>query len=267
MEAAQPTFLTAGFAARHWYRLRPVSVLLFPISLVFRLLVALRLLLFHIGALPSVRLHVPVVVVGNLTVGGTGKTPLILALVEALRRKGLCPGILSRGHGGTEPGPRAVSARDDAAQVGDEPLLLAERSGCPVWVGADRAAAGRALLAAHAECDVILCDDGLQHYRLRRDFEIAVEDERGQGNGLPLPAGPLREPASRRVDATVVNGAEPKPGAFRMRLMPAGFYRVGERPAPVARSELSGRRLHAVVGIGNPKRLFEELARMGLNFA
>ena len=267
MEVVRPTSLDADFAARHWYRLSPVSVLLFPVSLVFRLLVALRRLLFRAGALPSVRLHVPVIVVGNLTVGGTGKTPLILALAEALRRKGLHPGILSRGYGGTDAGPRAVSAGEDAAQVGDEPLVLAERSGCPVWIGADRAAAARALLAAHARCDVILCDDGLQHYRLRRDFEIAVEDERGFGNGLLLPAGPLREPADRRVDATVVNGAEPWPGAFRMRLTPAGLYRVDAHAAPLMQSELSGKKLHAVAGIGNPERFFAGLSRMGLAFS
>jgi len=267
MEVVRPTSLDADFAARHWYRLSPVSVLLFPVSLVFRLLVALRRLLFRAGALPSVRLHVPVIVVGNLTVGGTGKTPLILALAEALRRKGLHPGILSRGYGGTDAGPRAVSAGEDAAQVGDEPLVLAERSGCPVWIGADRAAAARALLAAHARCDVILCDDGLQHYRLQRDFEIAVEDERGFGNGLLLPAGPLREPAGRRVDATVVNGAEPRLGAFRMRLIPAGLYRVDAHAAPLMQSELSGKKLHAVAGIGNPERFFAGLSRMGLAFS
>jgi len=267
MEVVRPISLDADFAARHWYRLSPVSVLLFPISLVFRLLVALRRLLFRAGALPSVRLHVPVIVVGNLTVGGTGKTPLILALVEALRAKGLRPGILSRGYGGTDTGPRAVSEGDDAAQVGDEPLLLAESSGCPVWIGADRAAAARALLAAHSRCDVILCDDGLQHYRLQRDFEIAVEDERGFGNGLLLPAGPLREPAGRRVDATVVNGAEPRPGAFRMRLTPTGLYRVDVHAVPFTQSELSGKKLHAVAGIGNPERFFDGLSRMGLTFS
>ena len=267
MEAARPTLLAARFAARHWYRLSAVSLLLFPLSLVFRLLVALRRWLFRVGALPSVRLRVPVIVVGNLTVGGTGKTPLILALVDALRAKGLRPGILSRGHGGTDIGPRAVREGDDAMQVGDEPLLLAERSGCPVWIGADRAAAARALLAAHARCDVLLCDDGLQHYRLQRDFEIAVEDERGLGNGFLLPAGPLREPAARRVDATVVNGAEPKPGAFRMRLAPVGLYRIDGHGAALAQSELSGKRLHAVAGIGNPERFFEGLSRMGLAFS
>ncbi|TMH87807.1 MAG: tetraacyldisaccharide 4'-kinase [Betaproteobacteria bacterium] len=227
MEAARPTLLAAGFAARHWYRLSPVSLLLFPLSLVFRLLVTLRRLLFRVGALPSVRLHVPVIVVGNLTVGGTGKTPLILALVEALCAKGLRPGILSRGHGGTDTGPRAVRKGDDAAQVGDEPLLLAERSGCPVWIGADRAV----------------------------------------GNGLLLPAGPLREPAGRRVDATVVNGAEAKPGAFHMRLAPACLYRVDGPRAPFPQSELSGKKLHAVAGIGNPERFFDGLSRMGLAFS
>ena len=255
-----------SFAARHWYRLSPVSILLFPVCLVFRFLVALRRLLYSLGVLRSARLHVPVIVVGNLTVGGTGKTPLILALVQVLRGKGRRPGILSRGYRGAHVAPRRVGVGDDPARVGDEPLLLAERSGCPVWIGADRVAAARALLAANAQCDVILCDDGLQHYRLHRDFEIAVEDERGFGNGLMLPAGPLREPANRRVDATVVNGGEARPGAFRMRLTPAGFYRVGEQPAPVRGSELSGKRLHAVAGIGNPGRFFSELARLGLNF-
>lgn len=255
-----------SFAERHWYRLSAVSIVLYPASLVFRLLVALRRLLYRRGVLRSVRLPVPVIVVGNLTVGGTGKTPLVLALARALHGKGLHPAILCRGYRGTHAGPRRVSAGDDPLQVGDEPLLLAERSGCPVWIGADRASAGRALLAAHGERDVIVCDDGLQHYRLRRDFEIAVEDERGFGNGLMLPAGPLREPASRGVDATVVNGAAGKPGAFRMRLEPAGFYRIGENAEGVLIGELQGRRLHAVAGTGNPHRFFTELARLGLRF-
>src|SRR3989475_12775204 len=124
-----------SFAARHWYRLSPVSVLLVPVGLLFRFLAALRRLFYRLGVLPSARLRVPVIVVGNLTVGGTGKTPLILALAEALRRKGRRPGILSRGYGGTDAGPRAASAGEEAAQAGDEPLLLAERWGCPGWVG------------------------------------------------------------------------------------------------------------------------------------
>jgi tetraacyldisaccharide 4'-kinase len=265
MQAVRPT--ASDFAARHWYRLSPVSVLLYPLSLVFRLLVAVRRALFGLGVLRSVRLGIPVVVVGNLTVGGTGKTPLILALADALRRSGLRPGILSRGYGRAGVGPSAVGPGDDPERVGDEPLLLAERSGRPVWVGADRVAAARALRAADPSCDVILCDDGLQHYRLQRDFEIAVEDERGLGNGLLLPAGPLREPRGRRVDATVVNGDAPRPGAFAMRLLQAGLYRVGDARAPIARAELAGKKLHAVAGIGNPERFFAALSRMGLAFS
>jgi tetraacyldisaccharide 4'-kinase len=265
MKAARAT--ASEFAARHWYRLSAVSILLVPVSLVFRLLVALRRMLFRFGALSSERLPIPVVVIGNLTVGGTGKTPLVLALAKTLRRSGLRPGILSRGYGGTNALPRAVAAGDEAEQVGDEPLLLAERSGCPVWIGADRVAAARALCAAHPDCNLILCDDGLQHYRLRRDFEIAVEDERGVGNGLLLPAGPLREPADRRVDAKVTNSREPGPGAFAMRLVVAGMVRVGDASAPLALSELAGKKLHAVAGIGNPGRFFATLSGMGLVFS
>ena len=265
MQAVRPT--ASDFAARHWYRLSAVSILLYPLSLVFRLLVALRRLLFRLGVLPSARLPIPVVVVGNLTVGGTGKTPLVLALARALRQSGLRPGILSRGYGGRSASPRAVAAGDEAERVGDEPLLLAERSGCPVWVGADRVAAARTLCAAHPDCDLVLCDDGLQHYRLQRDFEIAVQDERGSGNGLLLPAGPLREPADRHVDAKVTNQREPGAGAFAMRLVAAGMYRVGDASAPVEPSELSGKKLHAVAGIGNPGRFFATLSGMGLVFS
>ncbi|MGH8681616.1 MAG: tetraacyldisaccharide 4'-kinase, partial [Burkholderiales bacterium] len=142
----------------------------------------------------------------------------------------------------------------------------AERSGAPVWIGRDRAAAGRALLTAHPDCNVLVCDDGLQHYRLARDFEIAVEDERGSGNGLLLPAGPLREPASRPVDAVVLNGAPPRAGAFAMRLEPAGFRRVADPGAAVAIGALRGKRLHAVAGIGNPRRFFATLEALGLAF-
>jgi tetraacyldisaccharide 4'-kinase len=264
MEAIRPA--ASDFPARHWYRLSPLSVLLYPLSLIFRAGVAVRRLMFRAGVLASARVGIPVVVVGNLTVGGTGKTPLVLALAAALRSSGLRPGILSRGYGGAGASPRAVASGDDAAEVGDEPLLLAGRSGCPVWIGIDRVAAARALRAAHPECDVILCDDGLQHYRLHRDFEIAVEDERGTGNGMLLPAGPLREPPDRRVDAKVVNGGAPASGTFPMRLVASGLYRVGDESARVIVPQLAGKRLHAIAGIGNPPRFFAELSRMGLGF-
>ena len=268
MEAARSAYShSQGFAERHWYRLSLLSLVLFPASLVFRLVVALRRSLYRAGVLRSVRLPVPVIVVGNLTVGGTGKTPLVLWLAETLLRRGMHPGIVSRGFGRGSNGLRQIKAGDDARQVGDEPLLLAERSKCPVWIGADRALAARALLAANPHCDVVVCDDGLQHYRLARDFEIAVEDGRGMGNGLLLPAGPLREPAGRPVDATVVNDDRSKPGTFRMRLKPAGFFRVDSDGGAVPQSELAGKRLHAVAGIGNPPRFFSELTRLGLQFA
>jgi tetraacyldisaccharide 4'-kinase len=221
---------------------------------------------FRAGWLRVDRLPVPVVVVGNLVAGGTGKTPLVLWLVGALRARGFLPGVVSRGYRGANEVPQAVAAAGGAERFGDEPVLLAERSGAPVWIGRDRAAAGRALLAAHPECTVLVCDDGLQHYRLARDFEIAVEDERGSGNGLLLPAGPLREPASRPVDAVVLNGGSPRAGAFAMRLEPAGFHRVAEPAAAVAIDALRGKRLHAVAGIGNPRRFFATLEALGLAF-
>lgn len=254
-----------SLAARHWYRLSPVSILLTPLSLVFRALVWLRRASYRFGLLASMRLPVPVIVVGNLTVGGTGKTPLVLWLAAELRRRGRRPGVLCRGYGGHHVGaPRAVTSGDDPAVTGDEALLLAERARCPVWIGVDRGRAGHALLSAHPECDVIICDDGLQHYRLRRDFEVAVEDERGLGNRLLLPAGPLREPASRRVDATVINGGQPRLGTYSMRLRASGIYRVCQPEERVALSDLPGKRLHAVAAIGNPQRFFAELDRMGL---
>lgn len=213
----------------------------------------------------------PVVVVGNLVVGGTGKTPLVIWLVEALHARGFNPGVVSRGYRAANRVARRVPARGDPAIFGDEPVLLAERVAAPVWIGRDRVAAGRGLLAGHPECDVVVCDDGLQHYRLARDFELAVQDERGFGNGLLLPAGPLREPPSRAVDAVVLNGpartdTSHHANRFPMRLEPAGFHCVADPSYTFDASQLGGKRLHAVSGIGNPKRFFATLAGLGLEF-
>jgi len=220
------------------------------------------------------RLPVPVVVVGNITVGGAGKTPLTLWLAGQLRQRGWHPGVVSRGYGRSGDEVRAVHAESKPEEVGDEPLLIARRGGIPVWVGRSRAAAGEALLAAHPEVDVVLCDDGMQHYALGRDVELAVFDARGAGNGWRLPAGPLREPLSRlaSVDAVVFNGpsslacATSVP-AFQMTLNPRRFYRLGDPLQTCAAEELRKRGgLHALAGIGNPGRFFATLEALGLDF-
>lgn len=259
--------------ARLW-RARGIGAwLLLPLSLVFLLLARLRRLAYRRGWLPSVRLPVPVVVVGNILAGGAGKTPLTLWLAQHLQTAGRRPGIVSRGYGRTTDGVLEVKVGADGAAVdavGDEPLLLARRAGCPVFVGADRAAAARALLAAHPACDLILCDDGLQHYRLARDVEIAVLDRRGLMNGWPQPAGPLREPASRlrEVDALVLNGAAAVPSAsvprFTMRLEGERFYRLDAPAQTRTAADFAGLVLHAVAGIGEPQRFFDHLAALGL---
>jgi tetraacyldisaccharide 4'-kinase len=253
-----------AFPERHWYRFSLLSALLAPAAMAFDAFVRLRRAAYEAGLLRKVRIRVPVVVVGNLVVGGTGKTPLVLWLAAALVKRGWRPGIVSRGHGAGATHVRAVPVGGNPHEFGDEPLLHAERSGCPVWIGRDRPAAAAALLAANPECDVIICDDGLQHYALARDFEIAVRDERGAGNGLLLPAGPLREPVGRPVDAWVVNGAAATPGEFAMRLVAAGFRRVASPDVEVPLAELEGKRLHAAAGIGNPRRFFAQLESMGL---
>ena len=189
----------------NWQRRGPLACALWPLSLLFRALSGARAALFRAGVLKSSRLPVPVVVVGNIYIGGTGKTPLTIWLVQALQAAGMRPGVISRGHGSDADGSREVGPQSTAAQVGDEPLLIKQRTGCPVMVGRDRAATGRALLAAHPGVDIILTDDGLQHYALQRDIEIILFDGRGAGNGWLLPAGPLREPVSRRRDFTVIN--------------------------------------------------------------
>ena len=260
---------------RAWLRRGLLAWSLLPLALLFRLLAALRRRLFSLGLLTSERLPVPVVVVGNIFIGGTGKTPLTIWLVQALRAAGLTPGVISRGHGGKESAPRAVTPDADPREVGDEPLLIATRAGCPVVVGRQRVEAGRALLAAHPEVDVLVSDDGLQHYALARDVEIVLFDGRGVGNGWTLPSGPLREPPSRRRDVTVVNAPEITPDLaravggrpYRMQLAGAMAEPLSLPGEAVPVSSLAGRRIVAAAGIGTPGRFFAMLRGHGLVFA
>ncbi len=253
---------------QHWYRITPLHILLLPVSVIFGLLVVLRRALYRSGILPGEKLPVPVIVVGNITVGGSGKTPLTLWLAQQLIDEGWHPGIISRGFGGSQTTvPQAVHPSSDPDEAGDEAVLMAQRGLCPVWVGRKRPAAGTALLQEHPECDVLLSDDGLQHYRLRRDVEIAVVDGmRRFGNNFLLPAGPLRESLSRlnEMDAIVINGGTAKNGEYRMQLEGTVFHNL-LNPATILRaSDFQGLRLHAIAGIGHPQRFFTHLKNLGL---
>jgi len=258
-----------------WYtpRVTPLAALLWPVSILYRSVVAVRRALFRAGFLRSQRLPVPVIVVGNINVGGVGKTPLTHVLAEQLLQRGFTPGIVSRGYGGSNVSPRAVAEGDDPKAVGDEPLLHAT-AGFPVWIGRDRAEAARGLLRAEPGCDVILADDGLQHYALARTMEIAVVDaSREFGNGLMLPAGPLREPVSRlrEVDAMVrlVSRGAPRPAAASgvqtlMTHEPLPWRNLVQRDRVADPGQWRGKEVHALSGIGNPQRFFDMLASLGI---
>jgi tetraacyldisaccharide 4'-kinase len=264
-----------------WYRDAPPPLALRALAWLFGVGVRLRGAAYARRWLRAERLERPVIVVGNLSVGGSGKTPLVIWLVTQLRAAGLAPGIVLRGYGGRAARGRAptrVRADSEPAQVGDEALLLCQRTGAPVAVGRQRMRAARLLLAEGV--NVIVADDGLQHLALARDFEIVVIDgERGHGNGLLLPAGPLREPPARsdRADAVVINGE----GRYWRRVMvetrgrgmqaPITMRLRGDRlqslqggSAPLALASFAGRRVHAVAGIGNPQRFFSQLRTAGL---
>jgi tetraacyldisaccharide 4'-kinase len=254
---------------KHWARRGAVAWLLWPASLVFGVAVVARRFLYKIKILGSKHPGVPVIVVGNLVAGGSGKTPLVLRIVEILRAHGWKPGIVSRGYGGSAAAkggaPREATIAAEPGEVGDEPILLARRSGCPVWVAPERGAACRALREQHPECDVIVTDDGLQHYALARDIEICVVDGRGFGNGFLMPAGPLREPPSRlrSVDAVVTHGAAEVDG-YAMKLEGDSLVCMTDARDVRPVKSFAGQKVHAVAGIGDPKRFFLQLARHGV---
>jgi tetraacyldisaccharide 4'-kinase len=253
-------------AARVWYRKTCAGLSLWPLSKVFEGIVWLRRTCYRRGWLTTTIFPVPVIVVGNITVGGAGKTPLIIRLAQLLKENGYRPGIVSRGYGGRSASwPQWVDAESNTGDVGDEALLIAARTGCPMAVSPVRAEACR-LLLDKAHCDVLLSDDGLQHYALGRTLEIAVIDgERRFGNGWCLPAGPLREPTARlkEVDLIVVNGGQPQPNEFPMRMTGAEAVNLltGQRKPLV---DFKSGPCHAVAGIGHPARFFKHLEKAGL---
>jgi tetraacyldisaccharide 4'-kinase len=243
---------------KFWYRRGLLAWLLWPASLVFLLGVLLRRLCYALRIFKSAHPGIPVIVVGNITVGGSGKTPLVIWIAEELKKNGWSPGILSRGYGVKLDAPRAATVASEASEVGDEPVLIARRSGCPVWVGPDRIALAAALRAAHPEVDVLVLDDGLQHYAMRRDLEIAVLDPRGLGNGFLLPAGPLREPRwrLRTVDQVVEHGRG-------MHLEGDTVHRMTDARERRPLNSFAGERVHAAAGIGDPNRFFVHVGRCG----
>lgn len=258
----------AAHAARlrqAWRRRGPLAMALWPLSLLYGALSALRRALYRARLLRSERLPVPVVVVGNVIAGGAGKTPATLAVVRHLRAAGWRPGVVSRGYGRATTDCREVLPTASAAEAGDEPLLIARAAGVPVFVARRRADAGRALLAAHPATDIIVCDDGLQHLALARDVEVCVFNDEGLGNGWLLPAGPLREPWPRAVDFVLHAGPAPggpAPQFALTRTLADHAVDAAGRQVPLA--QLRGEPLHALAAIARPQDFFALLHAEGL---
>ena len=251
---------------RGWRRRGLLACMLWPLSLLYGSLMALRKALYRVGLLKKERLPVPVVVVGNVVAGGAGKTPTTLAITEHLQKHGWKPGIISRGHGRRTEDCREVHPADHPLDVGDEPLLLRCRTGAPVFVSRRRAEAGQALLSAYPKVNVLICDDGLQHLALERDVEVCVFDARGIGNGWLLPAGPLRESWPRPVDLILQTTNETSPwpaGAFgaRRSLAPNA---LGADGTLVPLASLRGKPITALAGTAQPQSFFDMLRAEGL---
>lgn len=262
---------------QYWYRLSALHLLLWPLSMVFAALGATRRFFYRTGLFASTRIGMPVIVVGNINAGGTGKTPCVIWLVQWLLSHGFKPGVITRGYGGSAQDPQHATADGDPAVLGDEAVLLARRCACPVWVGRSRVAAAQALRTKHPECNAIISDDGLQHYALKRDVELVVLDgERGCGNGMLLPAGPLREPLRRLagVDALIINGGAAFPletlpsgvPAFDMRLEGSAFYDLRGPQRAVGAEHFANQSVCAMAAIGNPQRFFNTLHELGISF-
>jgi len=243
-------------------------LLLFPLSAIFFLIFFIRKYLYQFNFLKSFKLNVPVIVIGNITLGGTGKTPLIIHLAKELKKNGYHPGIISRGYGARSISATEVNQKSDIDEVGDEPILIQKHTHMPVFVSKDRVMAATVLIKKHKKIDVILSDDGIQHYRLMRDVEVLVIDgTRGFGNGYLLPAGPLRELKHKLndVDAIVCNHKKVIDGSYLMKYKSKFLVNLKtKQKIPLSKVRLSN--IHAIAGIGNPDRFFNDLKSLGLVF-
>jgi tetraacyldisaccharide 4'-kinase len=252
------------YLVNSWHNPRAfLPYFLWPFSQLYKLIIYLRKKMIK----PK-KLNIPIIIVGNITVGGTGKTPLVIWLVKFLQEHNYKPGIVSRGYGGKNKiFPQNVYSDSDTQQMGDEAVLLARRAGCPVIIDPNRVNAVRYLLN-HTDCNIVISDDGLQHYALARDIEIAVIDgERRFGNRWCLPAGPLREPISRleTVDFIVTNGGEVGLGEYGMSLIPGEIYNISDPTLKAHLNDFAGQAVHAIAGIGNPDRFFGTLRELGVS--
>jgi tetraacyldisaccharide 4'-kinase len=249
-----------------WYKPHAIRWLLSPLSGLYRLVSFIRKQAYFLGLFKQHHFPVPVIIVGNLSVGGTGKTPFVIYLVQQLQQQGFKPGVISRGYGGhSDNYPVSVSNNSDPDIVGDEPVVIARQSNCPVVVSPTRVEAAHYLLEQY-DCDLIISDDGLQHYALARDLEIVLVDAQRQfGNQYCLPAGPLREPLSRLqdVDFIVYNG-NANDTAFNMTLSASNAVNVSDLNVIKNITDFQGQELHAVAGIGNPKRFFNQLTQLDI---
>jgi len=254
---------------KFWSNMNIIAFLLLPLAFVYKCVTATRRLLFRFHFLRAQRLPVPIIVVGNITAGGTGKTPVVISLANKLKNAGFTPGIISRGYRGDGKN-REVSRHSVATEVGDEPILIHKKTNCPVWVGKNRLDIASALITKHPKVNVLISDDGLQHYWLPRDFEICVVDgERLFGNTLPIPSGPMREPLSRlsTCDLVVINGNRHLDIATAtIQMNPKGtlLYSLTDQTIIREPRDLENQKISAVTAIGNPDRFFNQLASLGI---
>lgn len=258
------------YLKKHWRQITWLSFLLLPLSLIYYFTSLLRSALFKWGIFTKIKINAPVIIIGNISVGGTGKTPLVIWLVKLLQKNNFKPGVVTRGYG-RKKGVQTlvIQAHNTVSETGDEPAIIYQNCKCPVVVDADRARGAHKLVTEY-QCNIVISDDGLQHYKLERDVEIAVVDgTRGHGNGLCLPAGPLREPVTRlhSVDAVVVNNPSVHFGhknEFKMTLEANDPVNVFDRNQSRELNYFNGKTVHALAGIGNPEHFFEKLSALGM---